>query len=59
MKDEKRMTGKNDAPIKRFIDTDEDLEQGAQGEFAEMFHDSLKQLQTGEIVKGIVVKVNR
>ena len=59
MKDEKRMTGKNDAPIKRFIDTEEEHEHGAQGEFAELFHDSLKQLQTGEIVKGVVVKINQ
>jgi len=59
MKDEKRMNSKNDAPVKRFIDSEEEYEQGAQGEFAELFHDSLKQLQTGEIVKGVVVKVNQ
>ncbi|HEY6872041.1 MAG TPA: 30S ribosomal protein S1 [Geobacteraceae bacterium] len=59
MKDETKTTGKNDAPIKRFIDTDEEHEQGGHGEFAELFHDSLKQLQVGEIVKGVVVHVNQ
>ncbi|HTG82683.1 MAG TPA: 30S ribosomal protein S1 [Geobacteraceae bacterium] len=56
MKEETKTTGKNDAPIKRFIDTDEEHEQG---EFAELFHDSLKQLQVGEVVKGIVVHINQ
>src|ERR1039457_877492 len=51
--------GKNDAPIKRFIDAEEDQEHGAQGEFAELFHDSLKQLQVGEVVKGIVIYINQ
>lgn len=59
MKDEKKATGKNDAPIKRFIDTEEEHEQGAAGEFAELFHDSLKQLQVGEVVKGVVVHINQ
>ncbi|HYS44607.1 MAG TPA: 30S ribosomal protein S1, partial [Geobacteraceae bacterium] len=59
MKDETKVTGKNDAPIKRFIDTEEEHEQGAQGEFAELFHDSLKQLQVGEVVKGVVVHINQ
>ena len=59
MKDEMRTNGKNDAPIKRFIDTDDEHEQGAQGEFAELFHDSLKQLQVGEVVKGVVAHINQ
>ncbi len=59
MKDETKATGKSDAPIKRFIDTEEEHEQGAQGEFAELFHDSLKQLQVGEVVKGVVVHINQ
>jgi small subunit ribosomal protein S1 len=59
MKDETKVTGKNDAPIKRFIDTEDEHEQGATGEFAELFHDSLKQLQVGEVVKGVVVHINQ
>ncbi len=59
MKDEMKTTGKNDARIKRFFDTEEEHEQGGQGEFAELFHDSLKQLQVGEIVKGVVVHINQ
>ncbi|HEX8960448.1 MAG TPA: 30S ribosomal protein S1 [Geobacteraceae bacterium] len=59
MKDETKTTGKNDARIKRLFDTEEEHEQGGQGEFAELFHDSLKQLQVGEIVKGVVVHINQ
>lgn len=58
MSDEKKIHGRDNAPIKRFKDSDEE-EHGAQGEFAEMFHDSLKQLQVGEIVKGVVVQVTQ
>ena len=59
MKDETKVSGKNDAPIKRFIDTEDEHEQGSQGEFAELFHDSLKQLQVGEVVKGVVAHINQ
>jgi small subunit ribosomal protein S1 len=59
MKDETKVTGKNDAPIKRFIDTEDEHEQGTQGEFAELFHDSLKQLQVGEVVRGVVAHINQ
>ena len=56
---ETKFTGKNDAPIKRFIDTEDEHEQGSQGEFEELFHDSLKQLQVGEVVKGFVAHINQ
>src|SRR5512136_3151660 len=59
MNDEKKIQRNNDAPIKRFKDNDEESEHGAQGEFAEMFHDSLKQLKVGEVVKGVVVQVTQ
>jgi len=57
MIDEKRIDRDSDAPIKRFHDIDEESDHGTQGEFAEMFHDSLKQLKVGEVVKGVVVQV--
>jgi small subunit ribosomal protein S1 len=56
---ESKFSGKNDAPIKRFIDTEDEHEQGTQGEFEELFHDSLKQLQVGEVVKGVVAHINQ
>lgn len=59
MSDEKKFNRDNDAPIKRFQDNDDESDHGAQGEFAEMFHDSLKQLKVGEVVKGIVVQVTQ
>lgn len=59
MSDEKKNHGRDNAPIKRFKDSDDETDYGAQGEFAEMFHDSLKQLQVGEIVKGVVVQVTQ
>jgi small subunit ribosomal protein S1 len=59
MSDEKKIHGRDNAPIKRFQDSEEEAEHGTQGEFAEMFHDSLKQLQVGEIVKGVVVQVTQ
>ncbi|HTY20157.1 MAG TPA: 30S ribosomal protein S1 [Geobacteraceae bacterium] len=59
MNDEKRIDRDFDAPIKRFQDMDEEPEHGTQGEFAEMFHDSLKQLKVGEVVKGVVVQVTQ
>jgi small subunit ribosomal protein S1 len=59
MIDEKKAIRDNDAPIKRFQDIDEESDHGGQGEFAEMFHDSLKQLKVGEVVKGVVVQVTQ
>jgi small subunit ribosomal protein S1 len=59
MMDERPESRHSDMNIKRFKDTDEEFEQGAQGEFEELFHDSLRQLQVGEIVKGVVVKINQ
>jgi small subunit ribosomal protein S1 len=59
MNDEKKIHRNNNAPIKRFQDNDDESEHGGQGEFAEMFHDSLKQLKVGEVVKGVVVQVTQ
>ena len=59
MSDDKKIQRNNDAPIKRFKDNDEESEHGSQGEFAEMFHDSLKQIKVGEVVKGVVVQVTQ
>ncbi|KAF0215981.1 MAG: small subunit ribosomal protein, partial [Geobacteraceae bacterium] len=59
MDDEKRMSSRKVAPIKRFKDMEEEHEQGAQGEFEELFHDSLRQLQIGEVVKGVVVQISQ
>ncbi|MSM41214.1 MAG: 30S ribosomal protein S1 [Geobacter sp.] len=59
MSEDRNVDRRNDAPIKRFADVEDDHEQGAHGEFAELFNDSIKQLQVGEIVKGIVVQVNQ
>ncbi|HEY6837330.1 MAG TPA: 30S ribosomal protein S1 [Geobacteraceae bacterium] len=58
MSDEKRMNKRSDAPIKRFADMDEEHE-GSHGEFAELFQDSLKEMQIGDIVKGVVVQINQ
>ncbi|MBT0665504.1 30S ribosomal protein S1 [Geobacter pelophilus] len=60
MSEEKNLDKRNDMPIKRFADVEDEHEQGSHGgEFAEMFNDSIKQLQVGEIVKGIVVQVSQ
>ncbi|GAM07981.1 30S ribosomal protein S1 [Geobacter sp. OR-1] len=60
MSEEKSLDKRNDMPIKRFADVEDEHEQGAHGgEFAEMFNDSIKQLQVGEIVRGVVVQVNQ
>lgn len=59
MSDEKKIDRDNNAPIKRFQDIDDESDHGTQGEFAEMFHDSLKQLKVGEVVKGVVVQVTQ
>ncbi|SNB44853.1 30S ribosomal protein S1 [Geobacter sp. DSM 9736] len=58
MADERRSNRFKDAPIKRFHDSDEELEQG-QGEFEELFHGSLRALQVGEVVKGVVVQISQ
>lgn len=59
MSDEKNLDRRNEVPIKRFADVEDDHEHGGHGEFAELFNDSIKQLQVGEIVKGVVVQVNQ
>lgn len=58
MNEERKQTRFKDAPIKRFKDTDEELE-GGQGEFEELFQGSLRQLQVGEVVKGVVVQISQ
>ncbi|ACM20718.1 ribosomal protein S1 [Geotalea daltonii FRC-32] len=59
MGDDKKTFKKKDMPIRRLHDTDEDVEQGHEGleEFAELYQDSLRQPQAGEIVKGVVVRI--
>lgn len=59
MNDERKSNRFKDAPIKRFTDNDDELEQGSQGEFEELFHGSLRQLQVGEVVKGVVVQISQ
>lgn len=57
MGDDKKTFKKKDMPIRRLHDTDEELEQEERGEFAELYQDSLRQPQSGEIVKGVVVQI--
>jgi small subunit ribosomal protein S1 len=59
MGDEKKTFKKKDMPIRRLHDTDEELEQSEQGEFADLFQDSLRQPQSGEVVKGVVVQIEQ
>lgn len=59
MSDERKPNRFKDAPIKRFTDNDDELEQSGQGEFEELFHGSLRQLQVGEVVKGVVVQLSQ
>jgi len=57
MADEKKFK-KKEMPIKRFHD-DEELDQQEGGEFADLFQDSLRQPQSGEVVKGVVVQIEQ
>ena len=57
MGDDKPMANKNE-PIKRINDMDDDLDQGSKHEFEELFQESLRQPQVGEIVKGVVVQID-
>lgn len=59
MSDERQKQRLREEPIKRFHDMDDEAEGSGQGEFAELFHDSLKQLQVGDIVKGVVVQISQ
>ena len=60
MGDEKRTFKKKDMPIRRLHDNDEELEQSEQGgEFADLFQDSLRQPQSGEVVKAVVVQIEQ
>jgi small subunit ribosomal protein S1 len=57
MGDDKRTFKKKDMPIRRLHDSDDEHEHTDQGEFAELFQDSLRQPQSGEIVRGVVVQI--
>jgi len=60
MGDEKRTFKKKDMPIRRLHDNDEELDQAEQGgEFADLFQDSLRQPQSGEVVKAVVVQIEQ
>ncbi|HEY5975380.1 MAG TPA: S1 RNA-binding domain-containing protein, partial [Geobacteraceae bacterium] len=59
MSEETKQYRKHDAPIRRFTDTDEEHEQGGAAEFEELFHDSMRQLQVGEVVEGKVVQITQ
>jgi small subunit ribosomal protein S1 len=59
MGDEKRTFKKKDMPIRRLHDTDEEMEQTEGGEFADLFQDSLRQPQSGEVVKAVVVQIEQ
>lgn len=57
MGDEKATTNKNE-PIKRINDMEDEMDQGSKQEFEELFQESLRQPQVGEIVKGVVVQID-
>jgi small subunit ribosomal protein S1 len=59
MNEDRRQNKRTEAPIRRFTDMDEEHDQGSQGEFAELFQDSLRELQPGDVVKGVVVQINQ
>src|SRR6266540_935731 len=55
MNDNKKMSDKK-MPIRRFKDNEEEAE--GRGEFEEMFRESLQQPQVGEVVTGVIVKID-
>jgi small subunit ribosomal protein S1 len=57
MGDEKATTNKNE-PIKRINDMEDEMDQGSKQEFEELFQESLRQPQVGDIVKGMVVQID-
>ncbi|GFO60242.1 30S ribosomal protein S1 [Geomonas silvestris] len=60
MEDEKKTYKKKDMPIRRLHDNDEEMDQSEMGgEFADLFQDSLRQPQSGEVVKGVVVQIEQ
>jgi len=59
MTDETKQNRKNDAPIRRFKDMDDEHESAGTDEFAELFQDSLKQPSVGEVVEGTVVQITQ
>jgi small subunit ribosomal protein S1 len=54
-----RQQRRNDAPIKRFKDIDDEHEMSGSGEFAELFQDSVNQPKAGEVVQGTVVQITQ
>jgi small subunit ribosomal protein S1 len=56
--DTRQFNKRSDAPIKRFTDSDDEHDH-AGGEFAELFQDSLRQPQSGEVVEGTVVLIDQ
>ncbi|WP_298266596.1 30S ribosomal protein S1 [Geobacter sp.] len=58
MSDDKGMNNRTAMTIKRFADADDEMEQGG-GEFEELFQDSLRHHQVGELVKGTVVHITQ
>lgn len=58
MNDEKDLTNITNEPDRLNNDTDDDFSQGAKENFEELFQESLRQPQVGEIVKGVVVQID-
>jgi len=58
MNDEKDLTNITNEPDRLNNDTDDDYSQGAKENFEELFQESLRQPQVGEIVKGVVVQID-
>jgi len=56
MNDEKEMI--NNEPERLNNDTEDELNQGVRENFEELFQESLRQPQVGEIVKGVVVQID-
>lgn len=58
MSDEREMNNRTAMTIKRFADADDEMDQGGD-EFAELFQDSIRQHQVGELVTGTVVHITQ
>jgi small subunit ribosomal protein S1 len=58
MNDEKDLTNITNEPDRLNNDTDDDMMQGSKENFEELFQESLRQPQVGEVVKGVVVQID-
>lgn len=58
MNDEKELTNITNEPERQNNDMEDDSNQGAKENFEELFQESLRQPQVGEIVKGVVVQID-